>query len=48
MLTNKVRTGSGMFWKLMELKTPFSRTWKVWKEMDFYNGYGKVLDFCLE
>ena len=21
---------------------------RFWKEMIFYNGYGKVLDFCLE
>ena len=48
-LTNKVRTGSGTCWKVMEIEnTIFKDLGCFGKEMIFYKGYGKVLDFCLE
>ena len=37
------------FGRLWEFKMPFSRTWIVLeKRNDIQNGYGKVLDFCLQ
>ena len=44
-----VRTGSGKFWNVMEIENAFFEFLESFaKEMIFYNGDRKVLDFCLE
>ena len=46
MFTNQDSHG---FWKVMEIENAiFQDLGKFWKGEDFQNGFGKVLDFCLE
>ena len=37
------------FWKVMEIENVIPQDLEsFWKKQYFQNGYGKVLDFCLE
>ena len=42
----KIRVRKG-FGELRKLILSFSKTWKVLEKRSFYDGYGKVLGFCL-